>query len=80
MDLRLALSVLEQGLKLWNHREASRYLNEVISLKQDYFNELNRKDRSDLALDKLSERMRIIAETFATAALSNGNDSSSSSK
>ena len=80
MDLRLALSVLEQGLKLWNHREASRYLNEVIKLKQEYYNELNRKDRSDLALDRITERLRLIAETFAASAISNGNDSSSSSK
>jgi hypothetical protein len=78
MDWGLAFRIVERGLSLWNTKEGRKYLNEVIKLKQEYYNEFSRKDRSDLALDRILERLRIIGETFAETAI--GNDASSSSK
>jgi len=78
MDWGLAFRIVERGLSLWNTKEGRKYLNEVIKLKQEWHNEFNRKDRSDLALDRILERLRIIGETFAESAI--GNDASSSSK
>lgn len=77
-DLMLALSVLEQGLKLWNTKEGRKYLDQIIRIKREYAKEFNRPDRSDLALDRLHDEYRIIAETFAAGVV--GNDPASSSK
>lgn len=65
MDWGLAFSVVEQGLKLWNTKEARRYLSQVISIRMEYAKEFNRPDRSDLALDRLLDQFTIIAKTFA---------------
>jgi hypothetical protein len=78
MDWGLAFRIVEKGLSLWNTKEGRKYLDEVIKLKQEYANEFNRKDRSDLALDRIIERLRIIGEAFAESAV--GNDASATSK
>jgi hypothetical protein len=78
MEWSLAFRIIERGLKLWNTKEGRKYLEEVIKLKQEWHNEFNRKDRSDLALDRILERLRIIGETFAESTV--GNDATSSSK
>jgi len=66
MDFKLALSILEQGLKLWNTKEGRKYLEKVIALKKAWYEEYNRSDRSQLALDRIERELRIIAETFAS--------------
>jgi uncharacterized protein YqeY len=78
MDWMLALSVLEQGLKLWNNKEGRKYLDRVIKIRTEYAKEFNRPDRSDLALDRLLDEYRIIARSFTEGAI--GNDAASSSK
>jgi hypothetical protein len=76
MDFKLALSVLEQGLKLWNTKEGRKYLDRVIKLKKEWYEEFNRSDRSQLALDNISRELRIIAETFANNLGQNGHSDS----
>lgn len=79
MDLSLVLGILEQGLKLWNTVEGRKYLDRVIRLKKEYYEEFNRPDRSDLALDRILDELRIIAGTFASASVV-GNDPASPHK
>ena len=79
MNFELALSVLSQGLKLWNTAQARKYLKELMELKEEYYHEFNRPDRSDLNLDRLHDRIKLIATYFATQS-SLGDDASSSSK
>jgi uncharacterized protein YqeY len=72
----LALSVLEQGLKLWNTKESRKYLDRVIKLKKEWYEEFNRTDRSQLALDTIQRELRIIAESFANNLGQNGHSDS----
>lgn len=78
MEWSLAFRIIEQGLKLWNTKDGRKYLDQMIKLKKEYYEELDRPDRSDLALDNILQQLRIIGETFAESAI--GNDASSSSK
>lgn len=74
MTWTLALSLLEQGLKLWNTREARKYLDRVITLKKEWHEEYNRSDRSQMALDKIERELKIIAETFSKMPIGEKND------
>lgn len=67
MDLALILGVLKEGLKLWNSKEATKYLDKVVSLEKDYYEELAKNEdyRSQLALDSILLELEIIARTFA---------------
>jgi hypothetical protein len=67
MDLALFAEVLVQGLKLLNAKDSTKYVDKVIKLKKEYYNELlkQQKDRSDLKLDSILDELRIIAKTFA---------------
>ena len=76
MEWGLALSVLEQGLKLWNTKESRKYLDRVIKLKKEWYEEFNRTDRSQLALDTIQRELRIIAESFANNLGQNGHSDS----
>lgn len=66
----LILGVLEQGLKLWNSHESTKYLDKLIKLKKDWYEEYNRpiEERSNVRLDDIEHELRILAESFIEAA------------
>jgi arsenate reductase-like glutaredoxin family protein len=66
MDLSLALGVLKEALTLWNHKESTKYLERVIKLEKDYYEELNKPldDRSDYKLDSIMLELTIISRSF----------------
>lgn len=68
MDLALILGVLKEGLKLWNVKEASKYLDKVIKLEKEYYEELSRHEdeRSQLYLDERMRELKTIAKAFVS--------------
>lgn len=66
MDLTLILGVLKEGLKLWNAKEANKYVDKVIKLEKEYHEELSKPEsiRSQLYLDKRLRELKTIAENF----------------
>lgn len=66
----LVLGVLEQGLRLWNSHESTKYLDKLIKLKKDWYEEYNKPldQRSDNRLDDIEFELRILAESFVQAA------------
>jgi hypothetical protein len=66
MNLELALGVLKEGLKLWNAKEATKYLDKVIKLEAEYYGILSKPEklRSQLALDKLLREFNSVAKNF----------------
>jgi hypothetical protein len=62
----LILGVLKEGLKLWNAKEANKYLDRVLKLEKEYFDELKKPygQRSQLTLDECLLELRGIAENF----------------
>lgn len=66
MDLNLALSILKEGLVLWNHKESNKYLERVIKLESEYYEELNKPldARSDYTLDSIMLELTIISKSF----------------
>lgn len=66
MELGLILGVLKEGLKLWNAKEATRYIDKLIKLEKGYYEELSKDEdnRSQLALDTILLDIKNIAENF----------------
>ena len=69
MDLQLILGVLEQGLKLWNSKEADKYVSKLIKLKKEWYEEYNKPldQRSDVKLDYIELQLRILCQSFIQA-------------
>lgn len=67
MELGLVLGILKEGLKLSNTLIDRKYLDRVIRLEKEYYEELSRHfdERSDLALDKCLLELQTIAAVFA---------------
>jgi hypothetical protein len=67
MELGLVLSILKEGLKLSNTIIDRKYLDRVIDLEKEFYEELARPDdeRSDLALDNIMLELKTIAAIFA---------------
>ena len=67
MELGLVLSVLKEGLKLSNTIIDRKYLDRVIDLEKEFYEELAKPDdeRSDLALDNIMLELRTIAAIFS---------------
>lgn len=58
--------VLVQGLKLWNSKESTKYLDEVIKLQKEWLDEYQkpRDKRSNANLDELEQQLHIICKLF----------------
>jgi hypothetical protein len=58
---------LAAGLKLWQSKESRKYLDRLIELKEDYYEEYNKDParRSDAVLDNIERELRILTESFA---------------
>jgi hypothetical protein len=69
MDVQLILGVLEQGLKLWNSKEADKYISKLIKLKKEWYEEYNKPldQRSDVRLDYIELQLRILCQSFIQA-------------
>jgi hypothetical protein len=67
MELGLVLSILKEGLKLSNTIIDRKYLDRVIDLEKEFYEELSKPDdeRSDLALDNIMLELKTIAAIFA---------------
>jgi hypothetical protein len=66
MEFSLILGVLKEGLKLWNAKEANKYIDKMISLEKDYYEELKKPhhERSQLTLDSIMLDVETIARNF----------------
>jgi hypothetical protein len=66
MDLHLYLGILKEGLKLWNTKEGQKYLDEVIKLEKEYYEEFSKPEdeRSQLFLDDKLLHIRILSQGF----------------
>lgn len=69
MDIQLILGVLEQGLKLWNSKEADKYISKLVKLKKEWYEEYNKPldQRSDIKLDFIELQLRILCQSFIQA-------------
>lgn len=66
MDLSLILGILKEGLTLWNDKLATKYLDKVIKLEKEYYEELSKPldARSDYKLDSIMLELKIISQSF----------------
>ena len=67
MELGLVLSILKEGLHLANTIESRKWLDRVIKLEKDYYDEISKDDsiRSDLSIDNIMLELETIAKAFA---------------
>lgn len=62
------LTVLGAGLSIWNNKERTKYVDQLMSLKRRYYEEFNKdaEHRSDAILDGIESELRILASAFST--------------
>ncbi len=65
-------AALAAGLTLWAAKEKTKYVDQLIQLKKDYYAEINKplESRSDAVLDDITERVRILSSSFSAAVAS----------
>ena len=54
------------GLSLWGTKEGRKYLDKVIKLKKEWYDEFNKKKPDDAVLDYIILELRHISSTFAS--------------
>lgn len=66
----LVLSLLDTGLKLWLHKDKTKYVDKKMALEKAYYAEFNKplEERSDAVLDNLFFELRVLATAFAADA------------
>lgn len=68
--VELLFGVLLQGLKLWNAKEGSKYIDELYELRKDWINEYEkpRSERSNAKLDDIESRLHLLGKLFIDSA------------
>ncbi len=63
------LTVLGAGLSIWNNKERTKYVDQLMSLKRRYYEEYNKSAeyRSDAILDGIQSELYILASAFSTS-------------
>lgn len=63
------LTVLSAGLTLWSDKEKNKYIDEMISLKNQYYEEYNKPltERDDSVLDNLEHELCVLGVAFAAS-------------
>lgn len=62
----ILFKTLLAGLTLWKNKDARKYLDQVIKLKKQWYDEYNLPEFSDAKLDNIERELKIIAETFSS--------------
>jgi hypothetical protein len=58
-------ATLAAGLSLWEHKDKNKYVEKMLSLKKDYYEEYN-KERHDMArLDNITFELQLTSEAFS---------------
>ena len=64
------IKILETGLSIWDHHEKTKYLDQLIGLKREYYAEFDKGEerRSSAILDDVLGRLRILGDSFVATA------------
>jgi hypothetical protein len=67
--IAVLFGVLSEGLKLWNSRESTKYLDEVLQLEKEWYEEYNKPiaQRSNANLDDIELRLHLIGKHFISS-------------
>ena len=62
----LIFGILLQGLKLWNQKESTKYIDELYELRKDWAEEYDkpRNQRSNAKLDDIESRLHLLGRIF----------------
>lgn len=67
--VEVLFGVLLQGLKLWNTKESTKYLDEVLKLQRSWLEEYQkpRHLRSNSNLDEYEQQLYLISKQFTNS-------------
>jgi len=60
------IKALQAGLSIWDNKEKTKYIDKLLKLRKEYYEEYN-KDRPDMArLDNINFELQLISEVFSS--------------
>ena len=57
---------LHSGLSIWQSKESRKYLDKLIKLKKEYYEEYNQEISDDAVLDNIRFELRLLSEAFSS--------------
>lgn len=55
---------LQSGLSIWQSKEARKYLDKLLKLEKEYYEEYNQEISDDAVLDNIRFELRLISKAF----------------
>ena len=70
------IAALATGLKIWNSKEKTKYIDDLHEAEKDYYAELQKPidQRSDDDLARIKQRVRSINKAFCAAVAATGTE------
>lgn len=66
--IEVVLGLVGESLKLWNHKEKTKYQDNYLRLSREYWQELNKEDQDHSLLDNLEREINDLGK-FLTQAM-----------
>lgn len=60
------LKILEAGLSLWESTEKRKYVDAIIKLKKEYYEEIKNPKPDNAILDYIEFRLQLLGNSFAS--------------
>lgn len=57
---------LASGLSLWESKESRKYLDRLLKLEKDYYEEFNKEVFDDAVLDNIRHQLCALSKAFTT--------------
>lgn len=62
IDPGSVLTIIGSALSLWDSKEKNKYVDRLIKLKEQYYEEINRPQLDDAKLDSITRDISILCE------------------
>lgn len=63
----LVFKLLASGLSLWESKEKTKYIDQLIALRKDWYEEYNKDNRDNARLDAIEYDIKLLCDSFTTA-------------
>ena len=62
IDPASVLGLIGSALSIWESKERNKYVDEMIRLKKEYYEEINKPQLDDAKLDSITRNITILCE------------------
>lgn len=67
--IELVFKLLSSGLSLWEEKEKHKYIDRLIKLRTEYYEEINKPVHDNARIDNIEFELRVLCDSFTSSVI-----------